>query len=174
MTAESPIEISKKTEIKNAKKPFKKLKLRFIFWLCFGIFCSSVIVFTLTTAGAFDNLERNLYRSVSFIVENAEPADEWVTVTEYKYSDGYSNGIPQTLDYLEIRGLFPRKELSCSFPDEYSAEIRILDEYGNVVVEPMEVRGGMIDIPLKELKGNEKYYFQYKSVTGGNFAFNLF
>ena len=52
---------SLKTEVEKAKKPFKKLWRRFIFWLIFGIFCTSVIIFTLNIAGAFDNIEK-LYR----------------------------------------------------------------------------------------------------------------
>lgn len=174
MSSDNPIHIPEKTEVEKAKKPFKKLWRRFIFWLIFGIFCTSVIIFTLNIAGAFDNIEKNFYRSVSFLVEDAEAADEWVTITEYRYFDGYSGDNRITENYLEIRGLFPKKELYCSFPDIYSAELRILDENGNVVVEPFEANGGMTNIPLKELKGNTKYYVQYISDTGGNFAFNLF
>ena len=174
MSLDNPINIPEKTEVEKAKKPFKKLRRRFTFWLIFGIFCTSVIIFTLNVAGAFDNLEKNFYRSVSFLVEDAEAADEWVTISEYRYFDGYSGENRITEDYLEIRGLFPKKELCCSFPDSYSVKLRILDENGNVVIEPFDANGGMMNISVKELKSNTKYYVQYISDTGGNFAFNLF
>lgn len=173
MTAENPIDIPEKTEAAKARKPFKKLKMRFIFWLVFGIFCSCVICTMLYYAGVFDDIEHNFTRSASCIIENAEPSDQWATVEEYLYFDGYINNKMAENDYLEIRGLFPRKKLYCSFPDIWSAEIRIIDEDGNVVVEPMEVQGGMMDISLKGLKRNTKYYLQYRTETGGNFAFNF-
>ena len=174
MTEDNPIDVSQKTEAEQAKKPFKKLRLRFVFWLVFGIFCTAVIVFTLAVAGKFDSLEEKFYHSVSFLVENAEPADEWTTIAEYRYFDGQTDGIYTTENYLELRSRFQRKELSCTFPDVYSAELRILDEDGNIVVDAFEANGGVLDIKLKALKFGQKYYVQYRSETGGNFAYNLF
>lgn len=174
MSAENPIDVSEKTEVAKAKKPFKKLKLRFVFWLVFGIFCTAVIVVTMSFAGVFDKIESKFYHSVSFLVEDAEPADEWITIADYRYFDGDSNGVYTTEDYLELRGIFQRKELSCSYPNVYSAELRIIDQDGNVVVDTFEANGGTMDIKLNGLKLGEKYYVQYRSDTGGNFAFNLF
>ena len=162
-----------KADIEKAKKPFKKLRLRFLFWLCFGIFCSTVILVTMDYAGVFDEIERAFYHSEAFLVENAAPTDEWVTINEYIYNDGYYDNSIVTENYLEVRGLFRKKKLDCSFPDWYKATLRILDEDGNIVVEPFEANGGTMSIPMKELKGGEKYYVQYISETGGNFAFNL-
>lgn len=175
MSAEIPIFIPEKTEAELAKKPFKKLRLRFIFWLFFAMLCTAVIVFTLQAAGVFHSIEMAFYHNESFVVENAEKTDEWVTVTKYMYFDGYidTDDVPKEDDCLKIRGLSLKRYLYCSFPDEYKATIRILNEDGTVAVEPFEANGGMMAIPVKGLKSGKNYYVQYKTTTGGNFAFNL-
>lgn len=167
------LSVEERSNAERAKRPFKKLRLRFLFWFVFGLFCVSVILITMEYAGAFDNIEAALYHSEAFIIEKAEPTDEWTPVSSYIYSDGYDRSEMQTEDYLEIRGLFRKGTLDCSFPFEYKATLRILDENGSVVVEPFEANGGMMDIPVKGLKPQTKYYVEYKSETGGNLSFNL-
>lgn len=174
MTEENPIAVPESSDIEKAKSPFRKLKLRFVFWLCFGIFCTSVIFCILGFAGTFYEIEAYFYHSVSAVIEIEESTDEWVTVTDYRYFNGMNIDNVETAEYLELIGSFPRKELSCPFPERegVTVEVRIIDEDGNVVVEPMELKGGE-EVSVNQLKRNKQYIVQCRSDYPDTYIFHI-
>lgn len=154
-----------------AKKPFKKV-VRVTAWSCFGVVCVSFLLCVFGWAGFFKPIYDRYYCSMSARIEASEATDEWQTAA-IRYFSGSDNGEnPEQKAYLEYDSIFAKKRVSGMFPDSFgSVDIRILDEDGNVVVEPTQVcslgEQGYIDID--ELKTNTKYTVQYKCSEPGTY-----
>ena len=153
----------------------KKRVRRVVLWSCFGLVCVGFLFVVFTFSGLFQPVLNKYDPSVSALVEVTEPTDEWQTANLLTYSNDYdpfSGETPEQQNYLEYRSLLSKKEVCCLFPggdEDTVVEMRILDEEGNVVVEPLALTSAT-DFSLKQLDKNTKYTVQYRSLTPGHYT----
>lgn len=159
----------------NNKKNNKKSILRIALWSCFGVVCAAFLLGVFTFSGFFQPILNKYDPSVSALVEVAAPTDEWQTADTLTYSNGYdplSGEKPEQQDYLEYRSVLAKRKVCCLFPggdENVVVEMRIIDEDGNIVVNPLALTSATA-YSINELDRNTKYTVQYRSLTPGYYT----
>lgn len=161
-----PEPIPDKKEIAKTKKPFSKVKKRAIAWSCFSVVVL-VSLMGIVTMKLMENgsLYKFFYpKSIGFVTLE-EGMDTWQTVnfTIKNYTQGKEK--EEVVGYFEYNTIFVDKKLVNSANSCGGIEIRILDENGDVVIEPTFIDNGK-SISVENLEINTKYTVQCRNGSG--------
>lgn len=149
-------------DVEVAKKPFKRInkvrRLQVIIAILMTFMITIIAALVIQEVGV---VSQYVSPKVTGIVNITDEREEWKSVS-------FSHDGIHHQDYVRYDRIFWIKRVINDANSEGNVWLRVKDEEGNIRIDAFQLSPGK-GVDLKELKRNEKYFFEIKAPVGRHF-----